>query len=141
MIPDRDIRRFAHVDAAIQDPLRIIDALREGRAPDPASVKAVQVVYPALWAQVVQSMSEQLAKSPDSVGWKQAVSIAVTLGVDSHPSFRAENLNLQQAIAKQGSAAPAQGPIGRGLKRSRDAQLAGSAATLNDRLMERSKPR
>lgn len=141
MIPDRDIRRFAHVDAAIQDPLRIIDALREGRAPDPAAVKAVQVVYPALWAQTVQSLSEQLAKNPDSVGWRQAVALSVTLGITSHPAFDAKNLNLQQAIAKQGSAAPAQGPIGRGLKRARDSQLAGSAATLNDRLMERSKPR
>lgn len=141
MIPDRDIRRFAQVDAAIQDPLRIIDALREGRAPDPAAVKAVQVVYPALWAQFVQSMSEQLAKNPDAVGWRQAVRIAVTLGVDSHPSFRAENLNLQQAIAKQGSQRPQQGPVGRGLKRARDAQLSGAASTLNDRLMERSKPR
>lgn len=141
MIPDRDIRRFAQVDAAIQDPLRIVDALREGRAPDPAAVKAVQVVYPALWAQVVQSMSEQMAKAPDSVGWRQAVSLAVTMGVDSHPSFRVENLNLQQAIAKQGNQPRQQGPVGRSLKRARDQQLAGSAATLNDSLMERSKPR
>lgn len=141
MIPDRDRRRFAEVDAAIQDPLRLVDQLGSGRVPDPAAVLAVQTIYPALWAKTIQELSEQLSSNPDAVGWRQAMALAVTLGITTHPAFEPKALNLQQAIAKTSGKPPAArpGPVSRSLGRAQDKSLSGATATLNDHLMERGR--
>lgn len=138
MIPDRDIRRFAAVDAMVQDPLRLIDQLSKHVAPDPAAVTAFQTAYPALWGHVVQQLYQSLADHPDAVGWAQARSLALTLDVTSHPSFAPANLNLQQALTKPHALAPARpGPVSRSLGKARDSALSGATATLNDHLMDR----
>lgn len=138
IIPDRDIRRFANVDAAIQDPLRIVDAMAEGRVPDPAAVTAVQTLYPALWGRMVGELSEALARNPDAVGWKQALSLSITLGLDSHPAFNPLALNLQQALAKPAPKQPMPAsPVTKALGRAADKSLTGAAATLTDHIMER----
>lgn len=140
MLHDRDIRRFAHVDAAIQDPLRIVDELAKGNTPDPAAVLAVQTAYPALWGKVVREFGEAMARNPEKVGWRQAMSMAVTLGITSHPSLELSSLNLQQALAKP-KAPIRPGPVSKSLGQAHDRALSGAAATLNDHLMERGAAR
>jgi hypothetical protein len=135
IIPDRDIRRFAVVDAAIQDPLRLVDDMRAGRMPDPAAVLAVQTIFPALWGRMVGELSNALAANPTAVGWGQARSLAVTMGLSSHPAFATDTLNLQQAIAKTAKAPPT--PVSRGLAKAANRELSGATPTLNDHLMER----
>jgi hypothetical protein len=138
MLSDRDVARFAAVDAAIQDPLRLVDQLAAGRVPDPAAVLAVQTAYPALWAHVTQALTEQLATHADRVGWRQAMALTVTLGVAGHPSVEPTALNLQQALARpQAAQAARPGPVTRALGRAQDRALSGATATVNDRLMER----
>jgi hypothetical protein len=146
MLSDRDVARFAAVDAAIQDPLRLMDQLAAGRVPDPAAVLAVQTAFPALWGHMTQELTEQLTTHADKVGWRQAMAISVTMGIAGHPSVEPAALNLQQALARPQTAAQAQhaarpGPVTRALGRAQDRALSGATATVNDRLMERGSGR
>lgn len=99
-IPDSELRTFAEVDAAVQDPQRVLAQIAVGKLPHPKAVQAVQAAYPAWWGSVQAGVVEALTRHQDGVPQARRTAISITFGVDGHPSLSAQSLTLQQAAAQ-----------------------------------------
>jgi hypothetical protein len=103
LVSDRDVHRFAEMDAVLQDPLRIVDQMAKGHVPAPEIMKAVQEVYPETYQSIVAAFQAHIAKDPESVSWATTIRAGIAFGLSAHPSLDSANLATQQ----QAAAAPA----------------------------------
>lgn len=119
-IPDSELRTFAEVDAALQDPLRIVDALAAGRMPNPRALAAVQSAYPALWGQVQESAAlfmagriEDTKRAARPLDHARRTVLSLAFGLDA-PALNPASLTLQQAANAPAMPAPSAPRGGRG---------------------------
>jgi hypothetical protein len=130
-ITDHDMRAFAEVDAAIQDPLRILDQLNAGRAPHPQAVAAVQAVHPTTWERMGQAFIAAATTSTKGLDPRRRTLASITFGIDATPAYGGVSLNARRRPAQ-----PATG-LGGGGGRRRGRTASGPEYTKLDRLMER----
>jgi hypothetical protein len=99
-VPDRELRRFAQVDAAVQDPLRVFEQLAAGELPDPEAMRAVATFYPSLVDEANQAILEAVADDPDAINWQRAKLLSAALGVPAHNAFSPAGLAAAQRVAR-----------------------------------------
>lgn len=110
MVSDRDAQRFAELDAALQDPLRIVQQLGSGQVPAPEVMMGFRTNYPELYNQAVQSFKAALAEHPGDISWETTMRAGIAFGLSSHPSLVPANLAAQQAAIQAPPPAPAGAP-------------------------------
>lgn len=118
-VPDSEIKRFAEVDAAVQDPLRIVDQLAAGRVPEPAAVAAVQQLYPAYWHMVEQSFMLRLAQANGRLSQRARVQASIAFGVVTHPSLDPQAISVSQSVSVEPPPQPRAGRARRSTAASR----------------------
>jgi hypothetical protein len=136
-VPDHEVRRFARLDAAVQDPLRLVDDLQAGRVLDPKVVEAVGRFYPSVLEDLQAGVQEALLDDPDALSWEQTLRLGIALGLPTHASLRPDSLATQQATAMAPWGGDAQASGGRTPREPKGAGRGELAETRNERLQER----
>ena len=96
LVQDGDIRRFAAVDAALQDPLHVAEMMSRGTLPHPAVLPALKQAYPGLYARMAQAATNALVATP-SVPYATAVKLHVAFGLGGHATMAPAAIAAQQA--------------------------------------------
>ncbi len=141
-ISDHDLRVFGEVDAAIQDPLRIMDQLVQGRAPHPQAVQAVQMVHPTTWDAMAGAFIHAAASSTKGLNPRARTLASITFGIDATPAYGGASLNARLGRSRQaaqqppGSPGRREGGGRRGSRRGASDDGLGGPTKLN-RLLER----
>lgn len=100
-VPPHERTRFARLDAALQEPLRVMD---DDATPEEHA--AVAAVYPRLHAEMQRAVAEAAAKS-ERVSWDTRRRLALLWGASTHDAFERRHLAALQAAA---TSRPARGP-------------------------------
>lgn len=100
-VPAADRIRFTRVLRAVQDPLTVIDDLKDGRITKDA-VDAVKVVYPRIYSKMVETVVTELQNNPEALPYREKVKLSVMLGMPLHPSMAPAFMNaMDAALGKQ----------------------------------------
>lgn len=134
LVQDTDVRKFAAIDSALQDPLHVAEMMGRGQLPHPAVLPALKTAYPGLWARMAQSATAALVAAP-SVPYATAVKLHVAFGLGGHATMAPAAIAAQQAAI---TAAPdTQTPSGTAPpRRSKPPKPRGGPTEL-DRIMEK----
>lgn len=112
MVSDSDIRTFNHVDAALQDPLRVVDQMAAGTMPHPQALAAVQATYPELWGAVRDSFLRQVSESRTSMSHGRRTIASIAFGIAADPALAPGALGRHQAVASAGAQPASASPRG-----------------------------
>lgn len=128
-----DVERFEQALAAIQDPASVVEALAAGQV-SPASVQAVQAVYPELLEDFRAKVLDALVARQEPLDYGQRIQLSLLLGQPLDESLQASTLSgLQMAHAPpqeapQARPAPARTPpLTAGLTPSQQLSAKGAA--------------
>lgn len=125
-----EMSRFLRYARAVDNPLSVIDDLKDGRLSSEA-VEAVREVYPELHAEIVRNVVEQLASERNRFGYEDRVQLGLLLGITSDPSLEPRFVaSIQAMYAGQPPTGqqPSQAPSAPS-RRPRPTQIAQSYAT------------
>jgi hypothetical protein len=103
LIPAQERARFARIDAALQDPLRVLraDATRE-------EVNAVATVMPRLHARMQKAVME--AVEPAKLDWKRRQRLQFVWGVNTHNAYAPANVRVYQQTYVPAAKGPGRPP-------------------------------
>lgn len=132
-VPDHEIRAFASIDAALQDPMRVVDAIGRGELPRPEVLQHVREVYPALYSRMQQAAINAMTEHGQDMGYVKATRLGTMFGIPGHDTMRPENIAAQQHALESATKAAA-GPSAP--RRGKSPGPRGPVTT-NDKLMER----
>jgi hypothetical protein len=106
-----EVARFSRYLSAVTSPANVLEDMAAG-AVAPESVEALRAVYPALFADVQQRLSERLARHGTALDYHQRLAVRHVLGATAvdGPSAAARTLTLQANLSGEGGRQQGQRP-------------------------------
>jgi hypothetical protein len=105
-----ELSKFNRYYSVVEKPLSILNQVKDGTL-SKESLEAVQTVYPKLYAQMQQSIMDQITtkmgKNPETVPYSTKVMLSMFTGNDLSNSLKQSNIsNAQQVFAMQAKQGP-----------------------------------
>ena len=102
--------RFKRYVNAVQNPLSILDDLKQG-ALSRESVEAIKFVYPNLYHRIVQGVMEKIEKKPEDVSYEQRLILGTLLDAPTDLALQPAALSKFQSYYKEAQESQAGGAV------------------------------
>lgn len=97
MASKSEIAKFERYVRAVEEPLSVIEDLKEGRM-SPEAVEALKAVYPQMFAQIQQSVLQRIADNKQPVSQQAKLQLGLLLGIPTTPSLTPDSIMRSQAL-------------------------------------------
>ena len=109
-LSDQQIYKFKRYVNAVQNPLSILEDLKQG-ALSSESVEAIKFVYPNLYYRIVQSVMEKIEEKPEDVSYEQRLILGTLLDAPTDLALQPAALAKYQSYYKEAQESQAGGAI------------------------------
>ena len=109
-LSDQQIYKFKRYVNAVQNPLSILDDLKQG-ALSRESVEAIKFVYPNLYHRIVQGVMEKIEKKPEDVSYEQRLILGTLLDAPTDLALQPAALSKFQSYYKEAQESQAGGAV------------------------------
>jgi hypothetical protein len=97
--PNADqLREFAKYVRAVDDPLSILEDLKDGDV-DPKTVEAIRTVYPKLYAEVEAEVRLAIAADADRIPYQKKISLGIMFGEAVDPTLTPEYMKTMRIVS------------------------------------------
>lgn len=95
-VPEAQMRDFAIAEAAVDDPRRLVEGLKDGNL-SPTTVEAVKAVYPEMFSELVLAVTTRMAERREEMPYSKRIQLSILLGVPMDSTLRPEFIAATQA--------------------------------------------